>query len=104
MSRSVGKALSRILAADHDTVAVQSGREALARLESDTFDVVLCDLMMPEMTGMDLYEELRERLPDCAARMVFLSGGAFTPRARRSSIGCPTSGSRSPWTPRACAQ
>jgi PAS domain S-box-containing protein len=78
----VGKVLERILAADHDVITVASGREALSRLASDTFDIVLCDLMMPEMTGMDLHEQLSAGFPDHAVKMVFLTGGAFTPRAR----------------------
>ena len=45
------------------------------------FDVILSDLMMPEMTGMDFYDELERRFPDAARRMVFVSGGAFTPKA-----------------------
>ncbi len=43
---------------------------------------MLSDLLMPEMTGMDLYAELRKRDPDYVRRMVFLTGGAFTPAAR----------------------
>jgi CheY-like chemotaxis protein len=38
--------------------------------------------MMPEMTGIDLFEELRRTAPEQAERMVFLSGGAFTARAQ----------------------
>jgi CheY-like chemotaxis protein len=44
--------------------------------------VILCDLMMPDMTGMDLHAELARKLPEQATRMIFLTGGAFTPRAR----------------------
>ena len=78
----VAKALRRILAAEHDAVSVTSGREALERLAGEPFDLILCDLMMPDMTGMDLHAELSARLPDYADRMIFLTGGAFTPRAR----------------------
>jgi CheY-like chemotaxis protein len=38
--------------------------------------------MMPTMTGMELHDELARREPALAARMSFLTGGAFTPRAR----------------------
>ena len=48
----------------------------------ERFDVILCDLMMPEMTGMDLYAELGKLAGDQADRLVFVTGGAFTPRAR----------------------
>jgi len=42
------------------------------------FDLVLCDLQMPEMTGMDVYARLRERAPELARRLIFISGGAYT--------------------------
>ena len=48
----------------------------------ERFDVILCDLMMPVMTGMDLAEELARILPEQASRVVFITGGAFTARAR----------------------
>jgi len=38
--------------------------------------------MMPDVTGMDLYEEIERTRPDLAARFIFLTGGAFTGRAR----------------------
>jgi len=79
----IGRALLRILAPDHDVVVVTRGREAVERLErGERYDVILCDLMMPEMTGMDLHAGLSLRFSECAARMVFLTGGVFTPQAR----------------------
>ena len=52
--------------------------EALALvLEGKRFDLILCDLMMPVMTGMDLHAELLIVAPDQAARMVFMTGGVF---------------------------
>jgi len=60
-----------------------SGAEAIERLSGDAeFDVVLCDLMMPEVSGMDVYESVARDRPDLAARFVFMTGGAFTDRAR----------------------
>jgi DNA-binding NtrC family response regulator len=50
--------------------------------EDGGFDVVLCDLMMPDVSGMDLYERVAEARPELAARFVFVTGGAFTERAR----------------------
>ena len=79
---ALGRVLERILA-PHRVVAVNRGREALARIQGgERFDVVLCDLMMPEMTGMDFYAELSGSHPDVARRVVFMTGGAFTAGAR----------------------
>jgi PAS domain S-box-containing protein len=79
----VARVVERALGHDHQVAAVTSGREALARIErGDRFDVILCDLMMPEMTGMDVHERITAIDPDQAGRMIFLTGGAFTPRAR----------------------
>lgn len=49
------------------------------------FDVILCDLMMPDTTGMDLHHELVRIAPDQVDRMVFMTGGAFTAKARSPS-------------------
>jgi CheY-like chemotaxis protein/two-component sensor histidine kinase len=80
---TVAKVLRRVLGEEHDVVVLTSAREALARLTSrEHFDVILCDLMMPEMTGMDLYAELANRAPERIERMVFITGGAFSASAR----------------------
>jgi len=79
----VGKVLARSLRKDHDVTVVTSARAALDRLASgERYDLVLSDLLMPEMSGMDLYDELRAKDASMARRLVFLTGGAFTPAAR----------------------
>jgi PAS domain S-box-containing protein len=79
---AIGIMVQRALRSDHEVVVVHSGREALAHLDGGaTFDVILCDLMMPDMTGMEVYAELEARLPHLATRVVFITGGAFTPHA-----------------------
>jgi two-component system cell cycle sensor histidine kinase/response regulator CckA len=79
----VGLAVQRLLAAQHEVVVETAGRAALARLrQGECFDLVLCDLMMPDMTGMDLHDAIVESVPEAARRMVFFTGGAFTPRAQ----------------------
>jgi CheY-like chemotaxis protein len=76
--------MERVLAPHHDVTALSQARDALARIAGgERFDVILTDLMMPEMTGMDLHDELLRIAPDQAARLVFVSGGAFTVRARK---------------------
>ena len=75
--------LRRLLAPEHEVTPVGSAREALHFVTAGRrFDVILCDLMMPEMTGMDLHAQLAALAPDLAERMIFASGGAFTARAR----------------------
>jgi len=78
------KAYRRMLSDGHDLVTALGGHEALRTLESDDgFDVVLCDLQMPEMSGMELHAAVRERFPALANRFVFVTGGAFSADARR---------------------
>jgi signal transduction histidine kinase/CheY-like chemotaxis protein len=75
--------LRRVLTSEHDVSVVASGREALARITSgERFDVILCDLMMPEMTGAELHAALVETDADQAERMIFITGGAFTPTSQ----------------------
>jgi len=76
-------ALRRSFSSDYHVTCVGDGRRALERLRlGERFDVILCDLMMPEMTGMELYAELGKVAPEQVERVVFVTGGAFTPRAR----------------------
>ncbi|HEU4385136.1 MAG TPA: PAS domain S-box protein [Anaeromyxobacteraceae bacterium] len=79
----VGRAVARILGTEHEVAAVTSGEAALSQLGAGPgFDLVLCDLMMPGLSGMDLFERVRQADPAAAARFVFLTGGAFSDRAR----------------------
>jgi UPF0271 protein len=79
---AIGNTMRDLLSAAHDVFAVTSGGEALAVLESNAdFDVVLCDLMMPGMSGMDVFDRLRKMRPGLERRVVFMTGGAFTTRA-----------------------
>lgn len=78
---AVGNVLRRLLR-DHRVTVVTKAKHALELLNSGTqFDVILSDLMMPDMSGMELYDELAHRFPRLAERVVFVSGGAFTPLA-----------------------
>jgi PAS domain S-box-containing protein len=78
----VRASMVRLLRAENDVVEAAGGRIAEALLAGDDrFDVILCDLVMPEMSGMDLHGKLLSTRPDLAARMVFVTGGAFTQRA-----------------------
>ncbi len=73
----------RRLLRDHDVAVAASGTQALDLFrEGKRFDVILCDLMMPEMTGMELFRQIQLDIPDQAERFVFVTGGAFTPDGR----------------------
>lgn len=75
--------IGRMLSMEHDVVTLTSAQDALERiLSGERFDVMLCDLMMHDLTGMDLHAEVSRLVPDQAERMVFMTGGAFTRRAR----------------------
>jgi len=79
----VGAAVARALSADHAVDFVTDAQEALARIGAgEPYDVILCDLLMPVMTGMDLHAEVMRLDPCLARRFVFMTGGAFTPRGR----------------------
>ena len=79
---AVGRATRLLLAPEHDVVAVTRAKDALDRLlAGEHYDVILCDLMMPEMTGIEFYEQLTRLAPHYTRRIVFLTGGAFTPHA-----------------------
>jgi len=74
--------IRRVLAKEFDVDLASDAREGLERLgRPNAYDVVLCDLMMPDMTGMDLYAEVARRHPGLERRFIFMTGGAFTPRA-----------------------
>jgi CheY-like chemotaxis protein len=79
------RTLCRVFERAHEVVALGEATVALERLRAgERFDVIFCDLMMPNMSGMDFHEELSRGGGDeraLADRIIFLSGGVFTPRA-----------------------
>jgi PAS domain S-box-containing protein len=85
---SLAQAIRRFLSVEHNVTAVYRARDALDLLELGTrYDVILCDLMMPQITGMELHTEIVRIDPQQATRIVFLTGGAFTPSARDFLVG-----------------
>jgi signal transduction histidine kinase len=72
----------RMLEKHYEVEAIGDARSALAELaHGPRIDVILCDIMMPEMSGMELYGEIKKRSAAVADRMLFTTGGAFTPEA-----------------------
>jgi two-component system cell cycle sensor histidine kinase/response regulator CckA len=89
---AVGTALQRVLSNEYDVVAEFDPRSALARIAaSDSFDVIFCDLQMPGMSGVDVYQALAAANPELAKRIVFVSADAHWSKARNllSSIANP---------------
>jgi len=78
----VATTLHRALSRHHDVVAKDAAEAIRAIEQGGVFDVIFCDLMMPDISGMDVYAELARIAPAQAARMVFITGGAFTVRGR----------------------
>jgi len=75
----VALALRRLLAREHEVQVAGDGEAALELFRrGERFDHVVCDLMMPVLNGMELHAALLREAPEQAARMVFITGGAFT--------------------------
>ena len=82
--------LARVLRRDHEVVTATCGDAAIEQIcGGATFDVIVSDVMMPNMTGLELLEALVALDPQQARRLIFLSGGVFTPesRARLDELG-----------------
>jgi PAS domain S-box-containing protein len=72
-----GTSLAKVVGRQHEVEFVKSGEEALAFLKKgNRYDAILCDLMMPGITGMDLHALVSKLAPDQAVRMIFMTGGA----------------------------
>lgn len=77
------RALTRALSRKHEVTTKGSVAEAAALLEEDrAFELILCDFMMPNQTGQDLYEIVEERWPELLPRLVFMTGGVFSSEGR----------------------
>jgi CheY-like chemotaxis protein len=74
----VAKTFSRALGRRHDVVTKEPTDAIRAIEHGETFDVIFCDLMMPNVSGMDVYGGFERISPEQATRMVFITGGAFT--------------------------
>jgi CheY-like chemotaxis protein len=70
--------LRRVLKA-HQVTVLSNAKDALTEIAAGArFDAILCDLMMPAMTGIEFHQLLSQRYPDQAAALMFLTGGAFS--------------------------
>jgi CheY-like chemotaxis protein len=82
---SLLRAMTRLLKPDHEVVAVSDARTALAMLtgeQTEHYDLVFCDLMMPHVSGMELFAHVKAHNPKTAERFVFMTAGAISEDAR----------------------
>jgi PAS domain S-box-containing protein len=73
----------------HEVACVGSGREAILALEARNFDAVLCDLVMPDLTGLDVFAHTREHRPELAKRFLFVTGAGLNEQAAIDALGAP---------------
>jgi len=75
----VAAALRRSLMDEHEVTVVNSGQKAWELLQAGTeFDAILCDILMPGMTGLELFERVRAESSKQAAKFLFLVGGGYS--------------------------
>jgi two-component system NtrC family sensor kinase len=81
---SVRVALQRHLTSGgHQVETTHSGHDALTRLRAGTFDAVIVDMRMPDLSGEQLFEELRAHDPGHAERVIFTTGDLVNEAMRR---------------------
>ncbi|MEO9157641.1 MAG: ATP-binding protein [Kofleriaceae bacterium] len=73
----VRNALARALATDHEATTADGGEEALVAVAKDTFDVILCDMMMPGMSGREVYRRIARDHPGLERTIIFITGGTL---------------------------
>jgi PAS domain S-box-containing protein len=77
---AVARSVARSLGTDHDVTTFTDPRAALTELQDGrSYDLVFCDLVMPHVNGMQLFEAATERRPALASRFVFMTGGVIRP-------------------------
>lgn len=88
---AVARTLKALLENEHDVTIAESAEEALAAITAEAapgFDIIMCDLMMPGTSGMELYDVIRRDHPGVEERMVFMTGGVSIDRAREFLASC----------------
>lgn len=79
---AIVRSLKRLLRGARAVDTTTSGRDALERLLTDPPDAVVCDLLMPDVSGMHIHARLTDEHPELLSRIVFVTGGAWTEAAR----------------------
>jgi two-component system NtrC family sensor kinase len=88
----IASALAYLLRRDGHTVETAAhGRLALGKLQERTYDVILCDLRMPELDGPGFYRELEHHYPHLRSCIIFLTGDTLSPETQAflEEVGAP---------------
>jgi two-component system cell cycle sensor histidine kinase/response regulator CckA len=81
---AVGRTIKRLLGEPHEVTVLVDGKQAIELLVSGAgFDVILCDLTMPEVSGIEVYRAAVNCDPRLGSIFVFMTGGTFTASARQ---------------------
>ncbi len=81
--RPLLEAYKRLLRATHEVVCADNGQAGIELIaQGHSFDVIVCDLMMPKVDGMNVHAFVKSKCPELLGRMLFATGGAFTPEAK----------------------
>jgi PAS domain S-box-containing protein len=85
----IGRSLRRALRPDYDVTLATGGKQAMEKIVAgEWFDAILCDVMMPEMSGTEFHGWLLEAHPMQARRLAFITGGAFGGKATAYMRAC----------------
>jgi len=97
--RSIARIVQRVLGRQHTVQACESGEEAAALiLGGQRFDVILCDMLMPEMSGAGFYERLAQIAPDLVSRLIFITGAVELSQHRSFLATVPNASLEKPFT------
>jgi CheY-like chemotaxis protein len=81
--RLFASVLQCVLSQDFEVVTLHTASDALARLRAgEVYDLILCDVVMPSMDGVEFFERLSATKPSDSERVVFMSGGSFPPQVQ----------------------
>ena len=79
----IRRALTRVLRANTDVITAKRGDEAIQKLMKGLeVEVVICDLLLPGATGMDVHSFIERHRPELLRRLLFVTGGATSPKTR----------------------
>jgi two-component system NtrC family sensor kinase len=88
----VQRALGRLLQRNgHEVTTAANGHEGLSALQAQTYEVILCDMRMPDLDGPGFYRELERRYPHLLPRLIFVTGDELSPEAQAffDQVDCP---------------